>query len=531
MRINSNFITYKNKTQNSYNTTAINSKTAVKPLCTSFSGLVQRNTFKALVLSLVALVTTPSIYAKTVDKFADFKGKNIPLLGLPAQIKKPPIPRVLCADTEIFNYTDEIQTLSKQVPFKLSYYFSEGKSEAETIAEKAQDYKKLIEDIPQKIAKKGLPDVLSYQKSVISILKTCGEYGALYIKNIPDKENMIIHAQGLQRLLAAAKKIQGCEFNNAALFNGFSADDLMRKVVIPNEKVAKGEIIGAGQNNLIIVTHEFGCDDEGNFKGDFSGNTYLKKHLDFPGGTNFDFQEGFLEHYNNILVIQPSGNADNVLSEAFAKIEKALFKGSKTDIIAIGHGVNNSGIELSRKSNMARGNSLLLNSGDFLSVAVGGQPFAQSIARIFNSAIEQGYNPRFIGDGCDTEFLQSSLDTLLGKNSKNVRVFGTPYSIRGVSYLGFSKDGKLSFIAEVNPFFNDKYGLLVEITEAEGAKPDWYRTQSFFLNDDSGQEEKAEGLDRRIIDGFRNGTLTGTAYKPDNNMAMNYQVIEFSNPK
>lgn len=525
MLINSGFITYKNNFKNPSNKRMVTFKNSVKSYGVQFKGS-QKNTLKAVFLSLIALVTAPALYAKTVGKLTEFKGINIPAIRIPSQIKTPSLPKLLCANFESFDYLKELQTLSEQVPFKLSYYFEKGKSEKEIIRKKLEDYKKLVEDIPQSIKEKGLLSVSNYQKSIVAILKTCGEYGAMYIKNIPDKENILIHAQGLERLSNAAKKIQGFEFNNSALFNGFNADDLMKKVVIPNEKVAKGEEVGKNQNNLIIITHQFGSDTEFGFIKDFSDSTYLKKHINIPEVGKYDFDEGFLEHYNNILVIQPKLHADNVLNEAFDKIDKAISKGAKTDIMVIAHGVGGYGMKLITPKDGFYEGIFLLDKNDFAER----KPFVQSIFNIFQNSINKGYHPRFIGNGCKSEFLQECVDKLLGENAKNVRVFGTPYNIKGVSYFGFSKEGFLSFITKVSPFFNEKkIGLLIKLTETDRVQPDWQKTSSFLLQRDN--EEKATALGSKIISDYTNGILHGTAFKPNSNMAMSYQVLEFKYPK
>lgn len=413
---------------------------------------------------------------------------------------------------------------SNNIKPEQSFYYKKSMSHEDVITKKFNDYKSLLENIPINFIKGGADSINLYKSSVISILKTCGEYGAMYIKNIPDSQNIMLHAQELTRLSIASEKIQGCKFQNAALFNGFSAEELMKKVVIPNEKIANNEIIGENENTLIIMTPEFGRDRV--YATTFDGKTYFTKHTQ-DSNKIYDFNDSLLGHYDNILIIQANGkNSDDVLDTAFPNIEKNLSKGAKTDIMYIGEITPVNGAILSSRYPTAIKDDgiYMLDEGDFNPIDKGGKPFSISIANIFKNAIDKGYKPRIIGDGCRSEqLLQDSINKILPENyGDKVHVFGTPYFVNDNSITGFSADNKLSFVNRVDPFFdNESKGLLIKITEIDKKiQPDWQKTDSFILDD---------VLKKKIITDYNSGIKNGVLVKP-NGMIMEYKVISYVNP-
>lgn len=462
----------------------------------SFSGFKKTliNKPKAILLSLMAFFVEPNMAKAeepTIRAVEDIASKTTFLKTVES------------------DFGSILEKLSNKIDAKKSYYYdSDVDGSIPNIAiinsRRLNDYKNLLENIPASIFKNGNDAIIQYQNSIISILKTCDEYGAMYIKNIPDIENIVLHSQGLNRLSVASEKIQGCEFKNAAIFNGFSADELMKKVVIPNEKVAKGESIGENQNTMIVMTHEFGCDSNKSYAEDFKNKTF-----------------SFLKHYDNILVIQPNGkNADNALDTAFLNIEKNLLKGAKTDIMYIGHEVNGfNGAKLSDWYPTSRDKGIyMLDIGDFDPLGKGGKPFSVSIASIFKNEIDNGYNPNIIGNGCKSEqLLQSAMNKILPEGYRDkVHVFGTPDFVNSSPIIDFSADNKLSFVEKVDPFFDNNKGLIIRIKEADNKiQPDWQKIDSFVLD---------EALKKKIITDYNNGIKKGVFVKP-NGMTMEYKVI------
>lgn len=457
---------------------------------------------------------------------------------------------VLKADTAIVKAVDEavktpiIQTiktefnailekLTKDIPSKTSYYY-DYKVDKTNIDEvvrgkKLADYKALLENIPERVSQKGDAAIVEYQRCVISILQTCSEYGAMYVKHIPDPQNIRLHEIGLKALSDASEKIQGCRFQNAAIFNGFSAEDLMKKIVIPNKKIADGQKIGTNQNTLIFIAHEQGFDGRNAYKATFNSMPFFNKHAEVAYN-KYNFAESFLGHYDNIIVIQPSKkNADEVLNTAFTNIEQGLDKGAKTDIIYIAHSVD--GFDGAMLSDRYSGNNdsvYMIDKDDFMPLQNGGKPFAQSIANIFRNSIDTGYTPRIIGDGCKSEFLQSAINQIMPDGYKEkVHIFGSPYFINGVSPLGFLPNEKLAFIAKVDDFFGERNGLIMKLTETEKAPDNAYQTNLFTLTNDVGKESSAIGLDKKIIGEYKKGQRFGTAVKP-NGMEMDYEVITYA---
>lgn len=474
------------------------------------------NTFKAAVLSLVTIFTIPSFNTKAEEILVDAS----------ASIKSELVDSITSLNAQE-SINKGLDVLSKKIPAEKSYYFSKEKSNLEIYKIKLEDYNNLVNNVPKSIANKGDAAVLLFKKSIISILDQCGEYGAMYIKNIPDLDNIVEHANGISRLLNAIKNIQGCSYENIAVLNGLSAKELLNKVVIPNEKLLNEEKIGENQNTVVIISHEFGSDPGNFYKKDFSTKPLNSKDIkiDF---LNYKFNSTFLSNYDNILLVQPNKQtADSTLNTAFSNIEQGLEKGAKTDILYIGHGYGTKGAVLSNGYDSYNNTPSLIDLSDFKPIDNGGQVFAQSIARIFKNSIENGYNPRFIGDGCNSEFLQDAINNIMPNEYKeSVHVFGTPYDSNGTAYLGFSADKKLSLVTKVSKFFKNM-GLMIRITEIDPSKLEkikknynpFYELQSFYLD---------RGLSKNIIADTKSGKngTHGVAAKK-NGMLIEYEDIEY----
>ena len=299
----------------------------------------------------------------------------------------------------------KLMTVSNKVTLGKSYYDDpSGSDSASTIkAKRLNDYLALTKAVPASVTAKGPDAVKAYRDSTISILETCGEYGAMYIKQLPDPENLAKHADGLKRLSEAAEKTQGCKFTNATLFNGFTADELEKKVVIPNEKLAKGEKVGAEGETLVMIAHEGGTDYNGAFKPDF-GSDYMHSKEYSIGNKTCKFDESFLGHYDSILVIQPNGKtADDTLNKAFATINKGLDEKAKVDMTFVAHSGGGQpflSLPIDKYSDTVfsdnlhygdRLHSTMMDSSDF---GPDGQPFSKDMQAIFQKSIDNGHTDR-----------------------------------------------------------------------------------------------------------------------------------------
>lgn len=497
----------------------------VKAILLSFMTLLPSNLAKA---DDVIVKTTDEAASKTAQivKEASKKGSEINSKLIVSE--KTELPNIkIYNDSE---FTPILKQLANDLPSNVkpnqSFYYDDSitrMSDSDVIAKKFNDYKSLLENVPDSFVKGGTDSINLYKSSVISILKTCGEYGAMYIKNIPDSQNIMLHAQELARLSTASEKIQGCKFQNAALFNGFSADELMKKVVIPNEKIANNEVIGENQNVLITMVPEFGRDSA--FDTTFKNKTFLTKHAQVSNKI-YDFNDSFFNHYDNILMIQANGkNSDDVLNTAFTNIEKNLSPKAKADIMYIGEINTANGAMLSSRYPTAIKDDgiYMLDIGDFNPIDKGGKPFSISIKNIFKNSIDAGYQPRIIGDGCKSEqLLQGAVNKILSENYREkVQVFGTPDFANAAPIMGFSADNKLSFVKQIEPFFDTNKGLLIRVTEPEKKiQSDWQKTDSFVLDD---------VLKKKIITDYNNGIKNEVLVKP-NGMIMEYNVISYRNP-
>lgn len=347
------------------------------------------------------------------------------------------------------------------------------------------DYIKVTKNVPESVQKQGPEAVKKYRDSAISILDTTGEFGPAYIKNIPDPENMDKHASGLQKLSAAAEKNQGCKFKNATLFNGFTADELNQKVVIPNEKLAKGEKVGAKGETLVMIAHEGGTDYNGAFEDFYDTNTLNNKNYT-ASGKNCKFDESFLGHYDSILVIQPNAqSADKTLNKGLSTITSGLDKNAKVDITTIAHsGGGDPFLSLPRdeKGNVdekkmhygTRSNEDIMDGTDFVSKTK--QPYVDSMNKIFNQSKENGHVSRFIGQGCETDYLMKSIN--VGSSSEVMnndalpKFFGsTGCTVGGTYGLGYVNNAK------GEPRLEYTYIQEIPVTDDKGT-----RTNSVYYN-------------------------------------------------
>lgn len=347
----------------------------------------------------------------------------------------------------------KLMKLANQGASSRSYYNNDSQNlTTEQIKQnRLNDYVSLTKNVPQSVRDKGQQAVEEYRNSTLSLLDTCGEYGAMYIKKMPDPENMARHAEGLKKLSEAAEKTQGCKFTNAALFNGFTADELEQKVVIPNEKLAKGEKVGAEGETLVVMAHEGGADYNGAFRPDFESD-YMHSKKYTAAGKNLNFDESFLGHYNSILVIQPNSgkSADETLNTAFANINKGLDKNAKVDMTFVAHsGGGQPFLSVPRdkyssfvyEENLHYGertHATMMDKSDF---GPDGQPYSKDMEAIFKRSINNGHMPRFIGQGCTSEFMQNTFKNSMQEDVyEHVRVFGNIGSSDGKIGLGFVND-------------------------------------------------------------------------------------------
>ncbi len=334
-----------------------------------------------------------------------------------------------------------------------SYYKKDLKSPTEEVIKNARmdDYTALTKNVPQSVKAKGPEAINEYRNSVLSILETNGEYGAMYIKHIPDPENIALHASHLKRLSDAAEEVQGCRFTNAAVFNGFTAEELEQKVVIPNEKLAKGEKTGSEGETLVVIVGQGGTDYNGAFRPYFESD-YMKSKGYSAAGKNLKFDQAFIDHYDSILVIQPNDNqsADETLNKGFSSIRKGLDKNAKVDMTFIAHsGGGQPFLSLPTdkysgsvyQDNLHYGerlHSTMMDSSDF---GQGGQTYSKDMEKIFEESIKNGHDPRFIGQGCTSEFLQHTFKTNMSEDvAKQIKLFGNMGSSYGKPGIGYVKD-------------------------------------------------------------------------------------------
>lgn len=418
------------------------------------------------------------------------------------------------------------EKISKLNDIKQSYYYDYYNNLDNTISavneRKFADYKSILCNIPDVVRLKGKKSIEQYQNGVMSILENCDEYGAMYIKNVPDKENMSLHSAYIERLLTATNKVQGCKCQNIAMLNGLTAEELIKKVVMPNEKIANNEKIGNKENTIIFITNEFGTDIGNAYIDNYNDKIFSQKNAKLAY-KNYEFDESFLGHYDNIILIQPNGiNADDALNNAFANIEASIEKGSHLDIAYMSHS-NESGTTLSKiYKNNGDKQVNRLDIKDFGSSDKGGQPYAQSIKSILKNSIEAGYKPRFIALGCDSDNFESFFKEFNG----DVHVFGTPYTNNSKFILGFNNNSLL--MVSTSSKFYKNYGLLYAITELNQIITP--ATLNSFLIDDGLEADqtfpKNSIFDKILLEQILSNKRQGIVEK-QNGMTMIYDTIKY----
>ena len=345
------------------------------------------------------------------------------------------------------------------------------------------------------------------------------ENGAYYSSFIPDNEDIDEHLKTLIEIKEIYKDIQGCMFYNPAIFNGMSLEDLQNKVLAPAKKIAKNQKIGSKQNTLVFMVFAPGADRKKSFKFNLASDAFTCKK-DSIGRFNFSFEEAFYEHYDNILVMQPNDykSADETLDTLFLKLENCLEEDTKIDILFMGHGLDKKGVKLSINAL----EDCAMDISDFYPLEKGGNQFAQNMKNIFIKSINCGYNPRIIGIGCCSEFMQTAIDMLMPEEYVNyVKVFGTPFNTFGCAVLGFN-NGWLEFASSVDLENNSIY-MVVSITDGNYKKQNDKKVHTFSINSSSTEES---GNNHILNQYYENNIKSGWLSK-ESGVSMEYVVVEY----
>lgn len=329
-----------------------------------------------------------------------------------------------------------------------------------------------------------------------------GKFGTYYSNLIPEGENVDEHFECLKEIKDLYKDIQGCEYKNPAILNGISLDDLKEKVLIPAQKLANGEKFGAKQKTLVFLTFNENADSTNAFRPNVASTAFTSTE-DNISNYNFNFDESFLGHYDNIVVMQPNNiSADAALDNLFSKLENSLDKNSKVDIAFIGHGVNKQGVRFSPTKNTE---TSTMDLSDFKSLDNGGNAFAQSMKNIFVNCINSGYCPRVIGMGCSTDFMQDAVNNIMPEDySQFVKVFGTPYVTNGNYVIGFNKNVLEMFVRTES--IKNNVSLILDIDDGKYAKNNDSVVESFEI--DPQTKNNMQIIDNYINDGVTSGSLT-----------------------
>lgn len=346
-----------------------------------------------------------------------------------------------------------------------------------------------------------------------------GAYGEFYFSHIPDIQNVALHDESLEKIRILYKDIQGCEYKNPSVLNGLTIDELNSKVLAPAQNLVDRKKIGKDQINLVLMSFDQSVDPRGAFNWNLASNGFTSL-VDKIDNMNIKYEESFLGHYDNIILLQPNDiSADEALDKLFNKLEVGFEKGSAVDLAFIGHGTNKIGVSLSRRLGLSLEKSML-DESDFDPIIKGGNEFAQNIKTIFQNSIDNGYSPRVIGMGCISEFMQKAMNKIMDADYINkVKVLGTPYSTNGNFAIGFNSD-YIEMLVNVSEI-KKKCGLLIKITDS-GWKFDNNKEFDTFMIDPS------KGLNMDIINNyFDNNVTEGSITKPSG-VIMQYAIKKYN---
>lgn len=348
-----------------------------------------------------------------------------------------------------------------------------------------------------------------------------GRYGKYYSNLIPKNENIDEHLTVFNEIKTLYKKIQGCEYNNPAIFNGMSILDIKAKILEPAKKLADNKVIGENEDTLVIIVFNAATDRENAFKSNMATDGYSCKKCKLST-FDFNFDEAFLEHYDNILLVQPNDgqSADKTLDLFFTKLENCLADDARLDITFMGHGKGKEGVVLSFGSyNEER----TMDLSDFKPLEKGGNIFAQSMKNIFIKSIENGYKPRIIGIGCSSEFMQTAIYNFMPEEYKyDVKVFGAPESSSGAYVLGFTKNYLQMILMITNA--HNKLWLIIDISDGNFIKENNKDVESFMILPDKNNESS----NMHIFSQYENDNIdSGWLTKPSG-VSMQYIVREFN---
>ncbi len=350
------------------------------------------------------------------------------------------------------------------------------------------------------------------------IVNTYGKYGEFYVSNAPMLEDFCEHRECLNKINTLYKEIQGCSFNNPAIFNGFTLEELNEKVVSPAHKLANGEKFGKNSNNILFMMFEKSCDSEGGFDVDLYKNTF-NTQKDTVNGNEYQFDEPFLKHYDNIILMQPNDKqtTDKTLDTLFAKLENSLEDGANLDIIFEGHGIGLAGVKF---STYFGSEAAMLDVSDFFPIEKGGNSFAQNMKNIFVKSIDNGNTPRIIGISCNSDSLQKAINKIMPDDYKDsVKLFGMPYNTFGETAIGFN-DNSLEIITQTAPIKNS-LGMLIKMTEKSEIAEDDNIVDTFLAYENNGENAK------KIIENYQNGKNSGVLTK-SSGVEMKYTLEDMS---
>ncbi len=346
------------------------------------------------------------------------------------------------------------------------------------------------------------------------------KYGKAFVSNIPKGESAEELFACLTEISTLYKSIQGCTFNNPAIFNGMTAEEIMHKVIYPARKLFYGQKFGAYQDTLFLMVYENSTDSTDAFISDMENNVY-NSYTSKLDGLKFQFDETFFGHYDNIILLQPNSRktADQTLDTMFSKLIKCLEKGSRLDIVSIGHGADGEGVWLSSRSHYER-DAMDISDFDFGKYGVSGNQYARDMLSIFKDVIDSGYNPKVIGIGCSSDFLQKAIDKMMPEEYRNsVKIFGTPYNTYSKTVIGYVED-HLEFITHVAALENSTIGLIIELTDIDAKLDNDIEVESFLI-DVKDQENFYSSI---ILKRYHEDDVTQGSFSKPSGVIMQYVI-------
>jgi TPR repeat protein len=305
----------------------------------------------------------------------------------------------------------------------------------------------------------------------------------IFVVGISLKENVTEYLDLLEEITEVSQKIQNAPVTYSALLRGLTYEQLKTKILVPEQKILKGEKLKG--KTLVIINPYRGKKLTGTQDAIYTSDLMLdKRNRIYDEWLKYD--TSFFGYYDNIILLQKEEENLNSVDTAFKKIMPCLMECTQAD--------------------------LFIFSTDYFK---NDSAYVQAYRELAKNHIDRGINPRIIVPGNRTDVMQQNINGLFSGASasyaEKIHVFGTPCDMAVRFSLGF-KNGNLN-IAMVTEKINGKQ-LYIYIEENGEVTSSARRDLTFVQSQQNLSNMTSIGIDK-----------TGSICKPGN-MVMRYKKVK-----